>query len=72
MYMEQLVVSRGALLLKVFPLSIIFFPVVILFVAVAHNHPPRRRMIRTSAHRGIPRDSATPRSTPRPPCSISP
>ena len=67
MYMEQLMVSRVALLLTVVPLPIIFFPVVILFVAVSHNHPPRRGMIRTSAHRGIPRDSATPRSTSRPP-----
>jgi len=65
-YMEQLMVSRGALLLKVVLLPIIFFPVVIFFVAIAHDHPPRRRMIRTSAHRGKPRDSATPRTTPRP------
>jgi len=67
MCMEQLMVSRGALLLKVVPLPIIFFTVVILSVAVAHDHPPRRRMTRTSAHRVALRDSATPRTTPRPP-----
>jgi len=67
MCMEQLMVSRGALLLKVVPLPFIFFTVVILSVAVAHGHPPRRRMTRTSAHRVTPRDSATSRTTPRPP-----
>jgi len=64
MCMKQLMVSRGALLLKVVPLPIIFFTVVILSVAVAHDHPPRHRMTRTSAHRVTPRDSAAPRTRP--------